>query len=272
MRNIYFAFASFLLAPILLGPSSCGDGDRELLLGVTTSVQDAGLLDVLVDEFESRYNFDVKPIVGGSGQIIEQARRGELDAIMTHSPADEAALLAEGIGVDRTPVMQNFFLIAGPHDDSAGVRDAANTEEAFHRIAAGEHGFVSRGDNSGTHRREQVTWKTAGINPVGKGWYTESATGQGQNLLVANDNDAYTLVDSSTFITFRRRLEIVELFRDEGRPNVYSVVRLDRERLDTVNSDGGDAWLDFMTTEGQRVIAEFGSGEYAAPLFEPLSP
>jgi tungstate transport system substrate-binding protein len=138
-------------------------------------------------------------------------------------------------------------------------------------IAAGEYGFISRGDDSGTHRREQMLWESAGIDPAGKSWYTESATGQGQNLLVANDNDAYTLVDSSVFIAFLARLEIVELFRDEAKPNVYSVIRLSPEKLDKVNAAGGDAWLEFMTGEGRDVIAEFGREEYGDPLFEPLT-
>jgi tungstate transport system substrate-binding protein len=143
-------------------------------------------------------------------------------------------------------------------------------EQAFERITAGEYGFVSRGDNSGTHRREQSIWETLGVTPSGP-WYTESATGQGQNLLVANDGDAYTLVDSSTFISFQDRLQIVELLRDEDKPNVYSVLRLDAEKLSDVNGKGGDAWLEFMTGEGQAVIAQFGREEHGEPLFETLT-
>ncbi len=272
MRTIALAVAASLLATFFLASfSSCSDGDGELLLGVTTSVQDAGLLEVLVEEFEARYDYHVKPIVGGSGQILEQSRRGEMDVIMTHSPTDEATLISDGYARDRTPVMQNSFLVAGPEDDPAGVGDASTMQEAFEKIAAGEYEFISRGDNSGTHRREQSMWESAGIDPVGKSWYTESATGQGQNLLVANDNDAYTLVDSSTFVAFLDRLDIVELLRDEEKPNVYSVIRLNPEKLEKVNAAGGDAWLEFMAGEGQNVIAEFGREKYGEALFQPLS-
>jgi tungstate transport system substrate-binding protein len=250
--------------------SACNDGDKELLLGATTSVADTGMLDALVDAFEARYDYNLKPIVGGSGQIMEQARRGELDVIMTHSPMDEEELIGIGFAIDRTEVMQNSFLIAGPASDSAVVKAAATMNEALERIAEGKHGFISRGDGSGTHRREQSIWESIGVNPVGQDWYTESATGQGQNLLVANDNDAYTLVDSSTFISFEERLEIVELLRDEERPNVYSVLRLDGDRLDKVNTKGADAWLEFITGEGQDVIAGFGEERFGEPLFEPL--
>ena len=258
-----------LVAAALL--PACNGSNHQLLLGATTSVQDSGLLDRLVQAFEEAYDYNVKPVVGGSGQVLEQARRGELDVIMTHSPSDEESLISNGYATERTPIMQNSFLIAGPQDDPAGVSGAPTLSEAFRRISAGEHAFISRGDGSGTHRREQSTWESLGIDPVGEDWYTESATGQGQNLLVANDNDAYTLVDSSTFISFRERLEIIELLRDSSHPNVYSVLRLSEERLSEVNGAGGDAWLEFMTGAGQELIATFGKVEFGEPLFEPLA-
>ena len=251
--------------------SGCGDRRDELILGATTSAQDTGILDELVEAFEARYEYGVKQVVGGSGQTLELAREGEMDVIMTHSPADEEAFIADGYGIDKADVMQNHFVVAGPGGDPAGVAGASTMKEAFERIAGGEYGFISRGDNSGTHRREQSIWESAAIDPVGKNWYTESATGQGQNLLVANDKDAYTLVDSSTFIAFLDRLRIVELLRDEAKPNLYSVIRLNPEKLDQVNGAGGDAWLEFMTGEGQDVIADFGREEYGEQLFEPLA-
>jgi tungstate transport system substrate-binding protein len=227
--------------------AGCGSGKQELILGATTSVQDPGLLDPLVTAFEDAYDYDVKPIVGGSGQTLEQARQGEMDVIMTHSPTDEKQFITDGYGIDRTEVMQNFFLIAGPEDDPAGVKDSQSMNEAFQKIAAGEYAFISRGDNSGTHRREQSIWEAISVDPIGKSWYTESATGQGQNLLVANDRDAYTLVDSSTFTAFKDRVGVIELFRDADNPTIYSVVRLNAEKLPEVNSKGGDDWLAFLT-------------------------
>jgi len=257
---------------VMLSLSACGGGKDELILGATTSAQDTGLLDALVKAFESDYDYAVKPIVGGSGQILEQAKQGELDVIMTHSPADEEAFMAEGYGADRTTVMQNFFLLAGPGADPAKVAGAASMTDAFRNIAASEHPFISRGDQSGTHKRELVTWAAAGIeDPAGQSWYAESATGQGQSILVANERDAYTLADSSTFAVFKGRVKIVELMRDRDKPNVYSVIRLNPARLDKVNTEAADAWLEFLSGEGQEVIAEFGSEEYGEPLFEPLA-
>jgi tungstate transport system substrate-binding protein len=267
IRSVLFGAA--LTATVSL--SACGDGNQELILGATTSVQDTELLDVLVEEFEARYAYEVKPIVAGSGQVVGLPRQGELDVIMTHSPKDEESLVLDGYGIDRTPVMQNYFLVVGPEDDPAGVSGASDMTDALKRIAGSESVFISRGDGSGTHKRELELWGQAGIDPAGQGWYAESATGQGQNLTLADDRGAYTIVDSSTFVAFTEHLALKELLRDEKRPNVYSVVRLDPEKLGMVNGEAGDAWLEFMTGAGQEIVAEFGAEEFGEPLFEPLA-
>ncbi len=250
--------------------SACGS-ENDLLLGATTSVQDTGLLDELVAAFEEESGYRVKPIVQGSGQILELARRGELDVILTHSPVDEERFIADGYGLERTPVMQNFFLVAGPADDPAHVATAISLGEALYATAITGSPFVSRGDGSGTHARELAVWADVGADPAGEGWYRESAAGQGQSAFVANDGDAYTLIDSATFATLKERLQIVELFRDASEPNVYSVIRLNAERLDKVNGEAADAWVEFMTSErAQRLIAGFGRDEFGESLFEPL--
>jgi tungstate transport system substrate-binding protein len=262
-------FANLVVAAALFSVASCGgDGEKELILGATTSVQDPGLLDEIVREFEEITDYDVKPIVGGSGQILEMARQGEFDVIMTHSPADEDKFLADGEGLERRPAMRNFFLIAGPEGDPADVDAAVNMSEAFERIAAGGHGFISRGDNSGTHRREQSIWEELGIQPDSQPWYEVSSTGQGQSLLVAADKNAYTLVDSSTFTAFRERADLSALFTDRELPNIYSVIRINSEKHD-VNASGAVAFVEFITSQvGQCLIDEFGSDEFGEPLFE----
>jgi tungstate transport system substrate-binding protein len=250
--------------------ASCGgNGNDELIVGATTSVQDSGLLDELVRAFEDVSAYDVKPIVGGSGQALETARRGEFDVIMTHSPEDEAKFIEEGEGLDPRIVMRNSFLIAGPSGDPAGVKGAATLGEAFERIASGEHKFISRGDNSGTHRRELSLWEEIGIEPEGQSWYEVSSTGQGQNVLVAADKRAYTLADSSTFTVFKARAGLQALLTDDDTPNVYSVIRISTERHPDVDAAGAIAWLEFLTSAAvQCLIAEFGVEEYGEPLFE----
>jgi tungstate transport system substrate-binding protein len=258
---------------LALVSTSCAGGDQQLLLGATTSVQDPGLLDQLVEAFEAEYDYDVKPVVQGSGQVLELAREGEFDVIITHSPADEQALIDDGFATERIPVMQNYFQIVGPTggEPYADLSDATSMPDAFRRIAEASVRFISRGDESGTHRRELAYWDHAAIDPAGQPWYVESAAGQGQTLFLANDDAAYTVVDSSTFTALRDGIQLVELYRDATSPNVYSVLRLDDDRLGDVNAAARDAWIDFITgPAGQRVIREFGAEEHGEPLFEPL--
>lgn len=264
------AIALAVAAPLLL-LAGCEDSKDQLLLGTTTSVQDPGLLDELVAAFEDEYDYDVKPIVQGSGQILELARQGEFDVILTHSPADEQKLLDDGLAIDRTPVMQNYFEVVGPSSDPAGVRDADSMADAFALIAEAEASFLSRGDGSGTHKRELAIWEEAGIDPSGQSWYRESSSGQGQTLVFANDAESYTIVDNSTFDSFVAEVDLQELYRDTEKPNVYSVIRLNGGELDDVNTAAGDAWYEFLTSvEGQQLIADYGREDFGTPLFEPL--
>jgi len=257
---------------LALVASSCGGADNNLILGATTSIQDTGLLDEIVRAFEGVTDYHVKPSVGGSGEVLAKARRGELDVIMTHSPAEEDKFIADGEGLDKRPVMQNFFLIAGPEGDPAGVRGAGNMSEAFKRIAGAEETFVTRGDQSGTHIRELSIWAEAGITPQGQSWYRESSTGQGQNLIVASDKDAYTLVDSSTFTVFEKKVGLRALLTDGAKPNVYSVIRVASDRHQNVNAAGAIAFAEFITSPaGQCVIADFGTQVYGKSLFQPVA-
>jgi tungstate transport system substrate-binding protein len=233
-------------------------------------VQDTGLLDEIVRAFEGVTDYDVKPVVGGSAQILETARRGEFDVILTHSPADEDRFMEDEEGLDRRAVMLNYFLIAGPADDPAGVRDAADLRAAFERIASGGHSFVSRGDNSGTHRREQSIWEELGVEPDGQSWYQVSSVGQGQNLLVAADKRAYTLTDSSTYTTFAARVGLEALLTDTEKPNVYSVIRINPAKHEGINAAGAIALSEFMTSiGGQCLVEEFGVEEHGESLFQP---
>ncbi len=253
--------------------ASCGSAS-DLIVGATTSVHDTGLLDVLTEAFREESGYDVSavtPIIAGSGQILELARRGEVDAVITHSPQAEAGLIADGDGIDRREIMQNLFVLVGPPDDPAGVRSVGTVSAALNRIAAAESTFVSRGDNSGTHLRELALWRQAGIDPVGQSWYQESGGGQGQSLLVTSDKAAYMLVDSGTFAVFEERLEL-EAYAFDEQPNQYSVIRVNPDKHD-VNETAALAFAEFLTSAAaQRIIADFGREEYGQPLFVPAGP
>ena len=261
-----------VLAAAVLASACSGGGKGEVILGATTSVQDSGLLDRIVQGFQDSTGYRLKPVVGGSGQTLETARRGEFDVILTHSPRDEQQFVADGEGLDPKKVMRNYFLVAGPESDPAGVKGARSLPEAFRRIAAAGSGFISRGDNSGTNQREMSVWQQLKIDPKGQPWYQESAVGQGQNLLVANDKAAYTLADSATFIAFRRRTSLSELAADHVDLNIYRVILVNPSKHANVNADGAKAFADYITgSKGQALIADFGRQEYGQSLFEPVA-
>jgi tungstate transport system substrate-binding protein len=262
--------AALALAALAFVAGGCGSGN-ELVIGVASSVQDAGLMDVLVDEFKQQYPGIgiVKAVPGGSGQLLEMARRGEFDVIITHSPAAEQEFVAGGDGVDRRPFMHNFFLLVGPKDDPAGVAGATTPAAAFKAIAAARSRFVSRGDDSGTNVRELAIWAEAGVDPAGESWYQESGVGQGPNLQVASDKGAYTLVDSATWTALEDDVELVLYAIDVEAPNVYSVTRINPQEHG-VNEAAARAFADFLTSAaGQAVIEGFGREQYGEPLFIP---
>ncbi|MDO8616415.1 MAG: substrate-binding domain-containing protein [Dehalococcoidia bacterium] len=251
---------------------ACGGGKGELLLGATTSLQDTGILDALISGFEEQSGYTVTPVVAGSGQVLELARRGEIDVSLTHAPAEEEQLVTDGDGVNRLAVMQNLFVVAGPPDDGARVSGSASPAEAFRRIAAAGHTFISRGDDSGTHVRELAIWAEAGIQPQGLPWYQESAIGQGQNLAVASEKAAYTLVDRATFRVLQKNLQLVAYVTDAARPNIYSVMRVNPEKHPGVNAEAARAFAAFVTSgAGRKIISEFGVKEYGDSLFTPVS-
>jgi len=272
-RWVWMGAPAALLALVVLSAMSCGVGD-ELIVASTTSVRDTGLLDELVQEFKER-NPDVgtvKPVGAGSGQLVELARRGEVDVIISHWPEGEAQLIAEDQAIDRRPFMYNFFVVVGPSDDPAGVRSAASPGDAFSLIAEEEALFISRGDGSGTNVRELAIWEEAGIDPTGRSWYQESGAGQAASLLVASDKGAYTLVDGATWTVLEERAELTLYVVDSEVPNLYSAMRVNPDRH-AVNEEAALAFADFLTSPaGQVVIEEFGRQQYDQPLFVPGSP
>lgn len=271
MKPLATAGVLVALAALLL--TGCGAvAENTLVLGATTSVSDTGLLDELVSAFEEQSGYHVTPVVGGSGQIIEQARRGELDVIVTHSPTDEANFVADGEGLEPRRVMENYFIVAGPPDDPAGVAATSTPGEAFRSIADADASFISRGDSSGTHKRELLIWLSLGVEPDKHPWYQESAVGQGQNVLVASDKGAYTLVDSSTFISLRDRVRLSAFVTDTVTPNVYTVTLVNPEKHGRVNVAAARAFAAFLTgPDAQSLISEFGRAEFGEALFVPLA-
>lgn len=262
----------FWLAPGPISGASAAEG--RLLLATTTSVRDSGLLDTLVPDFQQRTGVHVQVVAVGTGAALRMGAEGNADVLVTHAPEAEQELVASGALIDRRPFMQNYFVIAGPADDPAGVADADSPEEALRRIARAEAPFVSRGDDSGTHKRELALLRAAGLDPAGWPGYVRTGTGMGLSLQVAGERRAYVLSDLGTFLAFRERTGLVALSRPaDALRNVYSVLRVDPQRFaGRVNAASARLFADFLVSEEtQRRIGEFGRERFGRPLFEPIA-
>jgi tungstate transport system substrate-binding protein len=200
-------------------------------------------------------------------------RDGNADVLLTHAPEGEQKLVASGAAVGRTPIMENYFVIAGPQEDPAGIRDAVSPADAIRRIADSSARFASRGDDSGTHRREVALFKEAGLDPDAR-WpgFSSSGAGMGQTLQIAGEKRAYVLSDIGTFLAFRERIELESLSKPApSLRNVYSVLRVNPDRIDPERADSAKRFEKFMLDrETQQRVADFGRERFGRPLFRPL--
>lgn len=245
---------------------------REVLLATTTSTRDAGLLDSLLPMFERRTRYTVKVIAVGSGQALELGRRGDADVVLAHAPETERALLDSGYFLSRRLVMHNDFLIVGPAADPAGLRDMNDALAALRRISGRRATFISRGDESGTHKLEQRLWRSLGLaRPRGAAWYVESGQGMAATLQMADQKRAYTITDRATYLAWRDKIQLVP--QVEGDPvlyNVYHVMEVNPKNAPRVNAAGGRALADFLLAPDiQALIGEFGKSRFGQSLFVP---
>lgn len=252
---------------------------EELILSTTTSTVDTGLLDVLIPIFEEKTGYKVKPIAVGTGKALAMGENGDADVMLVHAPASEMELVEKGAAINRELVMHNDFVVLGPSEDPAGVKDAANVVEAFKAIAEKEAIFVSRGGESGTHKKELEIWKKAGIEESEGKWYQSTGQGMGASLDVASEKGAYILSDRGTFLAKRDKLELEVLKEgDKELLNIYHVMQVNPEYVmknnptaaRMINVDGAKAFVEFMVSdETQKIIEDYGKDKYGEPLFFP---
>ncbi len=242
-----------------------------IILVTTTSTQDSGLLDVLLPIFEKKTGYFVKTIAVGSGQAMAMGQRGEADVLLVHSPEAEKKFISEGYGINRRLIMHNDFIILGPSEDPAKVKGTKSSSEVFKKIASTKTLFMSRGDNSGTHAKENAIWKVAGINPEGEKWYQQTGLGMGQTLNVAAEKKGYTLADRGTYLALKKNLGLDILVEGDAiLLNIYHVIEVNPAKWPKVNVAGGKAFADFMVSkEVQNIIKTFGVDKFGSPLFFP---
>ncbi len=239
-------------------------------LATTTSTENSGLLAVLLPPFEQAQGVRVDVISVGTGKALKLGERGDVDLVWVHAPAAERAFVDAGFGVGRRLVMYNDFVLLGPPDDPAGVGQAPTAVSALRGIAEAGVPFVSRGDDSGTHKRERALWQEVGIDPAGA-WYAEAGQGMGATLTMADEKQAYVLCDRGTYLALKDRIEIVLLYENPTElKNIYHAIAVNPERHPHVHHAEAVALIDWLVSpEGQTIIGDFRKdGEV---LFHPCA-
>lgn len=267
---LMFIGLTMLAVASVQASSSQEPKNKDLILATTTSTVDSGLLDVLLPIFEKKTGYRVKTISVGTGQALAMGEKGEADVLLTHAPAAEKKLVDSGAVADYQLVMHNDFVIAGPAGDPAGIKGKPSAD-AFKAIAAKQAIFISRGDDSGTHKKELVIWKNSEITPVGQKWYQESGQGMGATLLMASEKQGYTLTDRATYLAQKKNIKLEILSEgDKGLLNIYHVMEVNPEKFPKVNTAGAKAFVEFMVApETQKMIGDFGKDKFGQSLFFP---
>jgi tungstate transport system substrate-binding protein len=276
LRLLVAGFAALL--PLVFGPAAVAkeEAQEALVLATTTSARDSGLFDALIPLFQERTGIAVRVVAVGSGAALRMGADGNADVLVTHAPEGEKGLVDRGLLIDRQPFMENYFVLAGPADDPVGVRQARSAADALRRIAEARAPFVSRGDDSGTHRREVALFRSAGLDPEAE-WegLTRTGSGMGLALQVAGERRAYVLSDVGTFRAFRDRISLADLSRPEpALRNLYSVMRPNPERFPagTLRVEAAKRFAEFLlSSDVQERITAFGTDGSQGPLFSPLS-
>ncbi|NKB53983.1 MAG: sulfate ABC transporter substrate-binding protein [Rhizobiaceae bacterium] len=246
-------------------------GAAELRLAVTTSFHNSGLSDVLLPQIKEELNLDVRLLIVGTGQALKLGRAGDVDAILVHSRAAEEKFVSEGFGTHRREIMYNDFVLVGPSNDPASVRGMANVAQALKAIKQQQSVFVSRGDDSGTHRKEKAIWRSAGLTAEGFGsnWYRAVGSGMGATLNTASAMNAYVLADRASWLKFKNKGDLQLLFA--GDPvlfNQYAYLPISADIHEHVNIQAALALESWLVSEtGQGLIADYKIGQER--LFTP---
>ena len=261
-----------LLLSVIISGGIVRAEEVRLRLATTTSTEDTGILPVLNAPFEKMMNIKVDVISVGTGKALELGARGDVDVVLVHAREAEDKFVANGSGVNRRDVMYNDFIIIGPEKDPATIKGMTNAQEALKKIALAQAPFISRGDDSGTHKKELKLWEKAGIKPEGK-WYFEAGQGMGPVLTMANEKQAYALSDRGTYLAYGGKIGLKILCeKDPALNNPYGIIAVNPAKFPYVKYIYAMAYIGWLTSpEGQKIIREFGKDKFGQPLFIPTA-
>jgi tungstate transport system substrate-binding protein len=229
------------------------------------------LLDVLVPLFQEQTGYIVQTVAVGSGEAMKMGEEGNADVLLVHAPPSEVTFMDAGNGKDRFLVMHNDFIVVGPATDPADIKGQTSAVEAFKAIYSADAPFITRGDDSGTHKKELALWKSAELDPADQPWYLETGQGMGASMIVASEKAAYILTDRATYLANKDNYQLDILVEgDKSLLNVYHVITVSPDKWPKVNYEGALAFANFMIdSPTQEVIGQFGLEEFGQPLFYP---
>lgn len=248
---------------------------KDFLLASTTSTENSGLFAYLLPIFEAQSGIKTRVIAVGTGQALRLARNGDADALLVHDPIAEKKFVVEGYGLNRRQIMYNDFVLVGPTENLVGIASSKDILSALRTIAKSQTIFVSRGDDSGTHRAERRLWAAAGIDAdAGSGkWYREAGAGMGATLNIASGINAHIISDRATWLSFRNKGSLRILVEGDPRLfNQYGFIQVNPTRHPHVNAEAArrfSAWL--ISSTGQDAIAAFrvSGKQLFFPNYEP---
>jgi tungstate transport system substrate-binding protein len=261
LRRRMFLQLSVSVACIVACTLSAVAADRFITVASTSSTENSGLFRHLLPLFQQDTGIEVRVVAVGTGQAIELAQRGDADVLFVHHKPSEEKFVAEGFGVARFDVMYNDFVVVGPRTDPAGVQGMTDVAAALGQVAAKHAIFVSRGDDSGTHKLELSLWKAAGVDVAAASgaWYREAGAGMGATLNTASGLEAYSLTDRGTWISFKNRGNLAVLSEGDNRLfNQYGVMLVNPKKHPHVKTTEGQRFIDWLLSDkGQQAIAAF---------------
>jgi tungstate transport system substrate-binding protein len=268
MKKFINTMAGFGLSALLMIAVNNAWASEVLRMSTTTSTENSGLLEVLNPVFEEKYDIKLETIAVGTGKALAMGGQGDVDVVFVHAPAAELKYVESGDFIDRAAVMHNDFVIVGPNSDPAALASVKTAAEAVRKISQTQSSFISRGDDSGTHKKEKDLWKVAAIEPSGE-WYAEVGQGMGAVLTIANEKQAYALTDRATQIAFANKLSLKVVFEgDAVLFNPYHVMAVNPAKHPGVRYDLATKYIEFVTSkQGQAIIKGFNKG--GQQLFYP---
>jgi len=253
--------AALAIALAALAPARAADDDRFIVVQSTTSTEASGLFEHLLPRFEKMTGIDVRVVAVGTGQAIRNARNGDGDVLFVHHTPSEFQFVADGFGIRRFDVMYNDFIVVGPGDDPAGIAGMKDATAALAKIAEAELPFASRGDDSGTNKKELGLWAQADVDPKAASgtWYRETGSGMGATLNTAVSMGAYTLSDRATWLNFQNKGDFEILVEGDPRLfNQYGVMVVNPDKHPHVKQQMAQAFVDWLVSAGgQDAIGQY---------------